>query len=83
MCKACEEFGPAYRIEEAVDAKRVLKILHDAAETGQLRILNGSLEWSDSISCQLACTTCAQGFELSIETYHGSGGQWRQIAAEP
>ena len=33
--------------------------------------------WPDHVSYTFACTECHAQFELSVETYHGRGGEWR------
>ncbi len=35
--------------------------------------------WPDYIGCRFQCSDCAQRFELSVETYHGSGGRWSAV----
>ena len=34
---------------------------------------------SDVIEHQLSCNGCGQKFSLSVETYHGAGGEWHAI----
>jgi len=34
---------------------------------------------SDYVVHVLGCTTCSRRFQLSVETYHGSGGSWEVI----
>ncbi|MER9758272.1 hypothetical protein NKJ46_33985, partial [Mesorhizobium sp. M0166] len=36
--------------------------------------------WDDLLLYRFRCTTCAQVFLLSAETYHGSGGEWAKEA---
>jgi hypothetical protein len=36
--------------------------------------------WPDWISCGFECASCGELFELSAETYHGSGGTWRPVS---
>ncbi len=40
--------------------------------------LDLSQPWPDVMQYWFECPACAQRFELSIETYHGSGGVWRR-----
>jgi hypothetical protein len=35
--------------------------------------------WSDVVELHFRCATCSRRFTLSAETYHGSGGAWRQV----
>ena len=47
---------------------------------GVLRIMDGSLQQGDFISCTLRCTRCGQKFQLTCETYHGGGGNFTPVA---
>lgn len=42
--------------------------------------LNPDGPWDDLLRYRFRCTTCAQVFLLSAETYHGSGGEWAKEA---
>ena len=35
--------------------------------------------WPDHVWCHFECVACGQPFELSVETYHGSGGRWGPV----
>lgn len=35
--------------------------------------------WEDVLSYYFECPECSQLFQLSAETYHGSGGSWNPI----
>jgi hypothetical protein len=35
--------------------------------------------WDDVLIYYFECTKCKQLFQLSAETYHGSGGSWQPI----
>ena len=39
--------------------------------------LDLSRTWPDVLQYWFECPACAKRFELSIETYHGSGAVWR------
>jgi len=39
--------------------------------------LDLSQPWPDVLQYWFECPACAKRFELSVETYHGSGGVWR------
>jgi hypothetical protein len=32
--------------------------------------------WPDFVEYYFSCTACGQLYRLSVETYHGAGGQW-------
>jgi hypothetical protein len=36
--------------------------------------------WPDYVRYFFQCPECLRTFELSVETYHGAGGQWRPVA---
>ena len=57
-----------------------VSFLFEQKKAGTLRIISGSLVWSDVIECTLECTNCAELFEVFVETYHGSGGSWGPAA---
>ena len=35
--------------------------------------------WDDIISYYFECTNCGQIFQVSAETYHGRGGEWKPV----
>jgi hypothetical protein len=37
---------------------------------------------SDFLTHTLECCNCGRRFQLSVETYHGSGGAWEMITNE-
>lgn len=49
--------------------------LNDQPAFGELDL---SRPWPDVLQYWFECPACAQRFELTIETYHGSGGVWRR-----
>jgi hypothetical protein len=36
------------------------------------------LQWQDFIDCVLRCVECGRRYRLTVETYHGRGGEWRE-----
>lgn len=84
-CVACQSLTPSFRIAVPDDLRRALTMPSDAVSvrlleveparlTGHLHKLAASPPWEDVVLFHLACTHCGQAFELSAETYHGSGG---------
>ena len=69
----------------------LVRQIFETVEQGTFRLLSGtcSLEevvasnrWpGDYIVHVLECTTCSRRFQLSLETYHGSGGAWQVISS--
>mgnify|MGYP006946476343 CR=1 FL=1 len=39
--------------------------------------------WPDFMRYHFSCTRCGSSFLLEAETYHGSGGSWRQTGQQP
>jgi hypothetical protein len=52
----------------------VLNVVHD-----QFAIEEGDVQWQDEIRCLLRCVACGRRFCLDVETFHGSGGAWREL----
>ena len=38
--------------------------------------------WGDVVAYWFACNTCGARFELSVEMYHGRGGEWKPVGPE-
>jgi hypothetical protein len=53
------------------------------SETGQgpgpFDQLTESGGWDDLANYVFACNSCGQRFQLSAETYHGAGGEWKPL----
>ena len=49
------------------------------ASSGPLRRVGEDGTWDDLVWYQFSCRSCGARFELSVETYHGRGGEWRPI----
>jgi len=43
----------------------------------------GHNSWGDLVNNYFTCLHCGQHFELTAETYHGSGGQLKAIETRP
>ena len=72
----------AARIEAAVASRQLVEVSMPEApwEGGKHQKLDDITVGEtlpDWLQHHFACTACGRRFELSCETYHGSGGWWR------
>ena len=79
-CNSCQSFQDDIQIRLPHELDSVIRRASAAVTDGTLRIVDGSLQWNDYISCKLKCSTCGQEFDLDCETYHGAGGHWRPVS---
>ena len=92
-CDKCKDLNTVFRIRVPSDLDRAIRIAKAnvadetitvlESETGQwstpFHQLATSGAWDDLLLYVFACTSCGQRFNLSAETYHGSGGIWQPI----
>ena len=87
-CERCNWFCERQRIDDPHFYRDVVRQLLDAIKAGVLEMTSGTcpLEtlldaqspWPDDIvTHEMRCAQCGQRFVMSIDTYHGSGGDWR------
>ena len=91
MCSKCDGFVERRRINSPYEYRDLVRQLLETIQQGTFRVLSGTcpLEailtaspWpSDFIVHVLGCTTCSRRFQLSVETYHGSGGSWEVMTS--
>jgi hypothetical protein len=81
-CPRCAAYAEPQEIRSPGELESILETLRLAIERGNLQIDSGDLQWTDWIDCQMDCPTCGQKFELTCETYHGSGGRWQVLNRE-
>lgn len=65
----------------------------ETVEEGTFRLVSGTCPLEEILSTKawprdvithvLECTSCSRRFQLSIETYHGSGGAWEAVNLPP
>lgn len=80
MCETCSKLPPACDIESPDVAHDIhSKVFFLGIQPGILDIVSGSLQWDDSIECELRCRQCGQEFRFTCETYHGLGGAWQWL----
>lgn len=82
MCTSCGQFNAT-----EITTSQQLEDLHHklffaGVQAGVLTIEDGDLQWSDALECTLRCAACGQRFQLTCETYHGSGGTFGPIPSE-
>lgn len=63
---------------KAAVAEGVLVELDSGPMAGAIAFadLNPNGPYDDLLLYNFSCTSCGQQFQLSAETYHGSGGSW-------
>ena len=80
MCAECERFGSSRAITTKSQFDELRACLYfKGIRPGRLEVVAGSLQGADMIDCLLRCATCGQRFELSCETYHGTGGRFERV----
>ena len=97
-CKDCEDLSVEYQIASPSDLRQAIAVVRDSIEARTIQetpsrpnayggnasfqdIVHGGA-WDDFVCFEFQCTQCGQLFQLSAETYHGSGGAWRPVTAE-
>jgi hypothetical protein len=65
-------------IRAEISAGRLLRV-PDLAGGTRFKDLEPRSGWPDHILHRFHCAGCRDVFELSCETYHGSGGQLRRV----
>ena len=91
MCFACKDLNIEYKINVPSDLRKAIAVARDNLADGTISdITKGghckpfdelvvSGKWDDILLYHFQCNTCGQQFELSAETYHGSGGWWKPV----
>jgi hypothetical protein len=91
MCLSCKDLNIEFRIKLPSDLKKAIAVARDNLADGTiLDVTTGdgkpfdelvsSEKWDDVLLYHFQCNTCGQRFELSAETYHGSGGSWKPVS---
>jgi len=91
MCSFCKDLNTEFRIKLPSDLKKAIAVTRDNLVDGTISDITtggdckpfdelvSSGKWDDVLLYHFKCNTCGQLFELSAETYHGSGGWWKPI----
>ena len=86
-CTKCDDLCQEVRIRTPSELERVVRIAKAALDAGVIvDVSRGPLAtpmsdlvqpgWPDMVSADFSCAACGALFQLSCETYHGSGGNW-------
>jgi hypothetical protein len=85
-CSECAPYDLQRLIRSPGELSKVIKTVREAVLSGALFAdahpghpfldLDPDGPWQDVISYGFRCKSCARGFELQCETYHGAGGAW-------
>ena len=91
MCSSCKDLNSEFQIKLPSDLKQAIAVTRDKLADGTISDVTkdgdckpfdelvSSGKWDDVLLYHFKCNTCGQLFELSAETYHGSGGVWKPI----
>jgi hypothetical protein len=89
MCSRCIGFGERIRIQTPGQYFDLVQEVKEVLAQGTLALICGNVDladisptrgWPDDyIEHTFQCSQCGQRFQLAVETYHGSGGQWQPI----
>jgi len=87
----CKDRNAEFPIEFPSDLRKAIAVARDNLANGTIsdvplggnckpfEALISSGKWDDVLLYQFKCNSCWQLFELSAETYHGSGGWWKPV----
>jgi hypothetical protein len=91
MCSSCKDLNSEFQIKLPSDLRKAIAVTRDNLADGTISdvTIHGFCKsfddlvslgkWDDVLLYHFKCNTCGQLFELSAETYHGSGGWWKPI----
>jgi len=91
MCPACKDLNTEFKIKLPSDLRQAIAVTCDNLTDGTISDVTtaedckpfdelvSSGKWDDVLLYNFRCNTCSQLFELSAETYHGSGGWWKPV----
>lgn len=91
-CSRCESLDEVVRIRTPYELFSVVRTVRQALADGDIEEIDAGPMKGRTAFCDLAadgplddlllyrfrCPKCSQNFELSAETYRGSGGSWRK-----
>ena len=93
-CAKCAELRVEHAIRSPGELRKAISVIRSEIEAGTLsevptgegddgsrtsfaRLLGGTLD--DIVLCRFRCNGCGERFDLSCETFHGSGGTWSPL----
>ena len=92
-CEKCKDLKTVFPIKLPSELKQAIIIAKQNVADGTISVvaretdqwskpfdqLSVSCGWDDLVHYVLACNSCGQRFQLSAETYHGAGGEWKPL----
>jgi hypothetical protein len=92
-CERCSNLNTVFRIKLPEELKQAIRIAKENVANETISVvenetnhwsqpfnqLTASGGWDDIVSYVFVCNSCGQRFQLSAETYHGSGGEWKPL----
>jgi len=92
-CERCRALNMFFKIKLPNDLKKVIRIAKENIADNTLSLseeetglwsgpfskLSSDGCWEDFVYYVFKCNSCGKKFELSAETYHGSGGHWKPL----
>lgn len=86
MCIKCDGFSERIPLSHRYEYFHIAEQIKEIIKEGTMEIVQGNCDFyslekgklfpDDVIYHKFRCTSCNRKFELSVETYHGSGGEW-------
>ena len=92
-CEKCKDLNAVFRIKLPDHLSQAIRIAKQNVADGTISVLesetgrwcgpfsqlHASGGWDDLVHYVFACSSCGQQFQLSAETYHGAGGEWKPL----
>jgi hypothetical protein len=92
-CGKCKDLRTVFPIKLPSDLRQVILLAKQNVADGTISVvesetgqgskpfdrLSVSGGWDDFVHYVFMCNSCGQRFQLSAETYHGQGGEWRPL----
>lgn len=90
-CVRCQELHVRFEVRTQGELAKAIRVIHANLDDGTLeqtrrdgigasttpfRMVSDSGPWPDVLLCTFACRLCGATFRLSVDAYHGSGGEW-------
>ena len=90
-CERCAELQLRYDIRSPDALAKAIRVIHANLDDGTIeQVLRAGLgasttpfrsvghngPWPDLLLYEFECRSCGARFRLSVETYHGGGGEW-------
>jgi hypothetical protein len=90
-CKKCKDLKTVFLIKLPSELKQAIIIAKQNVADGTISVVKGETDqwpkpfdrlsvsggWEDFVHYVFVCNSSGQRFQLSAETYHGAGGEWK------